>query len=401
MENIGKFIAGNIKRLRLIREINQIQLAEAAGISRAAFQKIEAGAVVPRLSTLQKISTALQVEIDDLVTQIPQLTKVRFRSNSELKSRDEVLFKVGRWLKDYSALGAMLPESRLEYQLKDVPTKITSTVNKRGESERGKIAAQIVRRRLSINDDTPIVDIGLVLERSGIKVLRYPGGTEGFFGLSVADENYGGPAVIVNVGRRIPVERWIFTAAHELGHLMLHLNSFDVNETNEDSGQEAEADNFAAQFLMPEQAFGEYLKLSRGLDFVDWVLKVKRVFLVSYLTVLKRLKTMGLADDTIYDVFRDRYHKKYKRRLKRTEEPEGISAGNFGIGAEHKDVSLIEPDKLDPYDFLEDRLCGLVREAFEKNLITAGKAAKILGLSIGEMQGLIGSWRLFSDRGGR
>ena len=73
MENIGKFIAGNIKRLRLIGEINQIQLAEAAGISRAAFQKIEAGAVVPRLSTLQKISTALQVEIDDLVTQIPQL----------------------------------------------------------------------------------------------------------------------------------------------------------------------------------------------------------------------------------------------------------------------------------------------------------------------------------------
>ncbi len=173
MENIGKFIAGNIKRLLLIREINQIQLAEAAGISRAAFQKIETGMVVPRLSTLQKISTALQVEIDDLVTQIPQLTKVRFRSNSELKSRDEVLFKVGRWLKDYSTLEAMLPESRLEYQLKDVPTKITSSVNKRGESERGKIAAQIVRRLLSINNDTPIVDIGLVLERSGIKVLRY------------------------------------------------------------------------------------------------------------------------------------------------------------------------------------------------------------------------------------
>ncbi|MCX5874337.1 MAG: helix-turn-helix domain-containing protein, partial [Deltaproteobacteria bacterium] len=200
MENIGKFIAGNIKRLRLIREMNQIQLAEAAGISRSAFQKIEAGVVIPRLGTLQKISTVLQVEIDDLVTQIPQLTKVRFRSNSELKSRDEVLFKVGRWLKDYSALEAMLPESRIEYPLKDVPAKITSAVNKRGESERGKIAAQIVRRRLSINNDAPIVDIGLVLERSGIKVLRYPGGTDGFFGLSVADENFGGPAVIVNVG---------------------------------------------------------------------------------------------------------------------------------------------------------------------------------------------------------
>jgi hypothetical protein len=31
----------------------------------------------------------------------------------------------------------------------------------------------------------------------------------------------GGPAVVVNVWGRLSVERWIFTAAHELGHLMI------------------------------------------------------------------------------------------------------------------------------------------------------------------------------------
>ena len=37
---------------------------------------------------------------------------------------------------------------------------------------------------------------------------------------------------------------------------------------------------------------------------------------------------------------------------------------------------------------LDIRLIRSNREAIEKNLITAGKAARILGLSMGDMQGI-------------
>lgn len=45
--------------------------------------------------------------------------------------------------------------------------------------------------------------------------------SDGFFGLSIGPTDRG-PLVVVNVWGRISVERWILTAAHELGHLLLH-----------------------------------------------------------------------------------------------------------------------------------------------------------------------------------
>lgn len=49
------------------------------------------------------------------------------------------------------------------------------------------------------------------------------------------------------------MERWIFKAAHELGHLLLHPPDYeqDVSEPSRDA--EREADAFASEFLMPER----------------------------------------------------------------------------------------------------------------------------------------------------
>jgi len=77
--------------------------------------------------------------------------------------------------------------------------------------------------------------------------------SDSFFGLSVAEDD-GGPAIIVNVWERISVKRRIFSAAHELGHLLLHLDAYNVEESAEDKVQEREADVFASHFLMPEEA---------------------------------------------------------------------------------------------------------------------------------------------------
>ena len=89
------------------------------------------------------------------------------------------------------------------------------------------------------------------------------------------------------------MERQIFTVAHELGHLLLHRNSYSVNESYEpisDAKQEREADVFASHLLIPEDSFVKRWNEERGLHWIDRILSLKRYFRVSYQVILFRLK---------------------------------------------------------------------------------------------------------------
>lgn len=48
------------------RDLTQVQLAEAAGVSQSAIAHIERGASSPSLETLRRIAKALRVDLDDL-----------------------------------------------------------------------------------------------------------------------------------------------------------------------------------------------------------------------------------------------------------------------------------------------------------------------------------------------
>ena len=53
---------------------------------------------------------------------------------------------------------------------------------------------------------------------------------------------------------------------------------------------------FAAYLLMPEGSFAKEWAQSRGLALYDQVLKLKRIYRVSYRTVLFRMSESGVAD---------------------------------------------------------------------------------------------------------
>ena len=129
---------------------------------------------------------------------------------------------------------------------------------------------------------------------AGVKVLRLPRATEAFFGLSVKEDD-GGPAIVINTWERISVERWIFSAAHELGHLLLHPGAYDYRQEEEPMDEERQADEFASFFLMPQGSFEREWYDSSGHPLYERVLKVKRIFHVSYKTVLLRLVQMEEA----------------------------------------------------------------------------------------------------------
>ncbi|MEM9293775.1 MAG: ImmA/IrrE family metallo-endopeptidase [Acidobacteriota bacterium] len=259
-------------------------------------------------------------------------------------------------------------------------------------------AAHWARSRLGLRQDEPVRDLCGLLESRGIKVLLFDIQSDGFFGLSVSAADLGGPAVVVNTWQDLSVERQIFTAAHELGHLLLHRDDYDGGGEvrDEEEVSEREADLFAAHFLMPDEVFAKEWEATRGLDPVDRILKVKRMFRVSYKTVLRRLADRQPDPELrqqIWPYFFKRWRQRYQHSLGKRDEPFAVRLKEFKAGASET-WRREEKETLSPVDFQEDRLPSLVRQAVETGEISISRGAEILGRDLEDMKSLAASWTL-------
>lgn len=364
--------AANIRRLRTSKGLTQQELADQAGLSRIAMRAIETGKTRdPRVSNLQSIAEALGVGLGDLLAEPPRLKTARFRSQ-KLKGRknraqrEEIVFRSARWLRDVADLEKRLGD-RPAYVLAEVARK----ASKHSGKNRGRDLAALARSALGLSDDEPIRDICGLLESAGVKVNPLTCDLDGFFGLSIAQDD-GGPAIVVNTADPITVERQIFTTAHELGHLLLHPGAYDINKVDENLEEEKEADAFAGYFLVPPRAFEKLWRETSGLPLVQRVLHIKRLFRVSYRTILHRLVELNLASQTVWQRFAFEYKRRYGKAIGDKEEPFALA----------------------PVDFLEDRLSRMVRQAVEREEISLSRAAEILGVDLQTMRDRVASWEV-------
>lgn len=357
-------IAKNVRRLRHGRNLIQTQVAKKAGISLATYSKIESGKASPRMDTLYRIASALGVGVHELLIKVRGLKAVRFRAQKKLKRRDQVLAKTANWLDDFDFLLREM-ESESKFTLSEIPEKLS----KISRDKRPVEAARLAREIMKLKTKEPIHDIAGLLAANGIKVLTYNLASDAFFGMSIGVKD-GGPAIVVNVWDRIPVERWIFSAAHELGHLLLHLNAYDIDVIKEDEEQEKEANEFASEFLMPQAGFDREWKETAGLALWDRILKVKRIYHVSYKTIIYRLTELGVTESDVWKKANIFLRKRYKQKI----------------------TKAFEPEKLKEYDFVIDWLDRLVRLAYEKKTISKSRASEILDITMDDMRLRTKSW---------
>lgn len=367
--------------------MSQAQLAELAGISRVAYRNIEIGSATPKVSTLQNIADGVGVKLQDLLVPVRTLKRVRFRASKKMNSRDSIINEVAKWLDDFNDLEKLL-NNREDYRFEELSQELSTITS--GDA-RAKYAAEKAREVLKLKYNEPIRDIAGLLESAGIKVYPIGLASDGFFGLSVAKEE-GGPAIIVNVWERISVERWIFSAAHELGHLLLHLDTYDIDEISESEDQESEANVFASHFLMPEKAFKSEWQDAYGLPFIDRVFKVKLIFQVSYKTVLYRLSEIPGKNSGkwVWGKFKSDYKRKTGKTLSIKDEPKSLNPDKFLQAPEV--LRSQEPHSIASSHFVEDRLYRLVRHAIEKDEITMSRGAEILRLDLEDMRDVVSSW---------
>ena len=371
-------IAANVTRLRSDRQLTQDDLATKSGLSRVALGKIERGEVIPRARTLDALAKALAVPVGELVIPVRPLESVRFRARARVHTREQILAEISKWLDDYAGLEADLKErSPFRFEEALPPTR-------RRSPEKIAHAARLAVR---LGPEEPVQDICQLLVDNGVKLLAMETNRDSFFGLSVGRRD-GGPAVVVNTWDRISVERWIFTAAHELGHLLLHPSEYQRDVTEIPVHAEREADAFASTFLMPEAAFAAEWDATRGHPLLTRILKVKRMFRVSYKTVLYRLVESGRETSDVWRTFQRQHRDRFGKTLRKTDEPEALKKSEFAWNWSRSG----EPAGLTQHDFVDGRLSRLVRRALERERISLGRAAEILRLTRNEMRAQAREW---------
>lgn len=365
-------LAANLNRIRKSQGLKMQEIADRCAISRMAYSKIEHGRSQPKSGTLISLAASLKVDIQDLLAPPPQFQSLRFRSNKSLsvrekQKREQIIYDVNRWLKDYNQL-----EKLLEVSSGELPGI---------EAQQPEETARAFRSAIELDQYEPIADIIGLLEHKGVKLYAETIDLEKFFGFSIGQED-GGPAIVVNIKDDIPIERRIFTVAHELGHLLMHKDSYKQDEVEEIDRQEAEANAFAGYLLLPRVGFEREWDECRGLHWVDAVLHVKRKYKVSYRTILHRLASdYGQDSQRLYMGFSRHMQMKYGMSLKGHYEPHSI--------AEEES----EPVELSAFDFIEDKLRKLVRDAYEREEISLSRGAEILKMSLEEMRELNNSWK--------
>jgi Zn-dependent peptidase ImmA (M78 family)/transcriptional regulator with XRE-family HTH domain len=262
-----------IETARRAKGWTQEQLAEQAGVTQAALSRYENDLRMPEVEVVQKLATALGV------------TPALLNSGARMEGGLAVSAHMRR-LKTarptvWRELEARLNMTRLH------TSHILEEISMRAERRLPTVdpdaaspsdAARFVRAqwRLPVGPVRGLVDW---MESAGIFVVADDFGVSSRVdGLSqwVSDH----PVVMVNAS--MPTDRQRWTLAHELGHLVLHTEYIDDNA-------EQQADEFAAEFLMPADQIAPMLKRLRLGDLVE----LKRAWGTSMAAIVERAVTLG------------------------------------------------------------------------------------------------------------
>lgn len=146
-----------------------------------------------------------------------------------------------------------------------------------------------------------IIDLFRECERCGYQLVRYPLGEETDLGFTITKDQ--DTVIFTNTCSRL--SREIFTLAHEIGHVILHMKSGDsfIDDSITISGKstdekEQEANYFAACLLMPSDDVERFLDLEiedfpkNSLSAMD-IARIMSAFHTSFDMALNRLENLG------------------------------------------------------------------------------------------------------------
>jgi Zn-dependent peptidase ImmA (M78 family)/DNA-binding XRE family transcriptional regulator len=276
------FEPARLTQARVLAELTKTELADAIRVSAAAVGQYEAGVTAPRPELLPLLARELKVPVEFFATGRPlgrlDAANAHFRSLRSTRAKDRA--KAATHVEQVWELAYAL-EKRIRLPEVNLPEV------REGTSPTD--AAQILRQAWGISPG-PLAHLVATIEAHGIIVTLIEFTNEAITRVSAySTDALGRPIIVVTPERAVSIYRYRFTCAHELGHLLLHLNPLPG-----DRQQEREADEFAAELLTPRAQIGPLLPRTIRMAALE---KLSTSWGVSVESLIRRMGELRVVSD--------------------------------------------------------------------------------------------------------
>ncbi|WP_290582574.1 XRE family transcriptional regulator [Aeromicrobium sp.] len=281
------FEPDRLRQARQLAMLTKKEVAERSDVSPAAIGQYEAGIVAPRLDTVERLARALDVPIEFFSPGRPlqrlESSETHFESlratTAKQRSR-ATAFAEQVWELSHAL------EAHVRFPDVDLPEDLAEI----GRGEGPQAAARSLRAAWGLGSQ-PVGHLVAHLEARGIICCLAPPTEDGTPRIDAYSTlSFRRPLIVLTSDRADDVLRHRFSAAHELGHLVLHGAA-----PSGDLRLEREADAFAAEFLTPETTLLEELK--PRLDFAHLYLLSER-WGVAVKSLVFRSHELGLISES-------------------------------------------------------------------------------------------------------
>jgi len=285
-----------IQLAREARGFSQAALAHALEVTQGRVSRIETGGLSVDDDLFHKLCEVLRYPphffTQDEPILGPEIAEVfhRKRHDVPLKLLHKIYARMEILRRQVTALlpATELPSNLQPMELDDYKGSVS-------------VIAELLRARFRLSRG-PVQDLIKTLEDAGVVIVPFDFETTKID--AIARWVPGMPPLIF-MNERTPIDRRRFSLAHELGHLVMH------HEPDPDI--ERQADEFAAEFLMPEQDIRHDL---RDLT-IPKLAQLKRYWKQSMASLLRRAKELGAITTSRWESLMI----EMSRRGYRTHEP--------------------------------------------------------------------------------
>ncbi|TDP80909.1 Zn-dependent peptidase ImmA (M78 family) [Halanaerobium saccharolyticum] len=376
---VAEVIAKNLKELQDEFNLNQTEMGEIIGVTRQTFAKYLDGDRVMDSGKLYKLARYFDKEVDFFLSEKSKREKVSFMfraDDPENNFDDKLKNKIAEKFKLYHEIIELSDDPVKDYLPEEYKLEIKGDKLRKKEKAAIEKIAEKQRRYMGV-DDALNINVFTLFEENNINIIAQEIKNANLDAVSAYSEDKGA-YIFINDSRDIPEERKIFSAVHELGHLILHrdqyskdISDFKYANTRIKDIREKAADHFAMAFLVPAKVLKNYNYYFDDYIDLDLIIEKKKEFGVSVKSLIMTLNKYGYIDAKILGAL----FKKLKEAGYDKKEPE-------------------------PRDYIRknEKLFALVRKLVIKEEITINKAAEVLNIPVLEMRKLAKKWKNYEYR---
>jgi len=324
---IRERIGERIRRLREAAGLSQTALAEVLGITRQTLARMERGEVPIDSEALFRLATHLECPVSHFYEE-RDTGEIRLALRADHPELLDARL-LNRLLERLAAIADLEVAAGLEIQHGLPPTEPMEGASER-ELAIVQEVAQEERGRLGLGPVVPVSDPVALLESLDVRVIPFqlaPDGEQGLLsGFSAFSESLGA-GIFLNNHPALSVEHQVFSLMHEYAHLIFHRRSYQPSSApyrtrgRSTSPAEKIANLFAGHMLVPPAGLRRFVG-SLGVVTLTDIFEIKRIYRVSFATVLTRLQQDGLVSRKLAN----RFWAIWKKRGWQTQEPEPASA---------------------------------------------------------------------------